>query len=95
MKRLVSCHVKVHVNGLWSLFSMVRSFQATLFHLIVRSFHTFSVKLNVEHACFAFLAKRMRYFFYTLVSACGFKARERFSLYYCRMINWKDLAWMV
>lgn len=61
MKRLGSCHMKVHVDGLWSLCSMVRSFQATLFHFIVRSFRSFSVKLNVEHACFGFLAQRMRY----------------------------------
>ena len=41
--------------------SMVRSFQGTLFHFIVISFCSFSVKLNVENSCFGFLAQRMRY----------------------------------
>ena len=69
-------------SGLRSHRSIVRSFQAWSFHFIVRLFHSFSVKLDMKRAFFLayWLTERDILRSNTLVSACGFKTREKFWL---------------
>ena len=79
-----------------------RWFMVTLFHGQIIPSHIVSFysqivpQFQCKTQCGAclFWVLSSKYELYTLVSACGFKAREKF-WQYCWMINWKDLAWMV
>lgn len=53
--------------GLWSLRSMVRCFQARSFHFMTRSFHSFSVRLDVKAKCSIFFFSTNVEFFYLFI----------------------------
>ena len=78
--------LKIGQTILQSLHFIGRSFQVWSFHFMVRSFHSFRVRLVVKCAIWClWLKERGTHMSSTLVSACSLKTREKFRLYYGTM----------
>ena len=92
-----TCHIdQVLTEGyIWSLHCVVRSFRARSFHFIVRSFHSFSVKLDVKYT---FLASWLKGWGIHMSNALVSAYDSKFSLYcgtillFCGMI-WLGTIW--